>query len=39
MSKIENPQKEEVKNMMIAMILVTLIFFGFNLNIGIYWPT
>ena len=30
MSKIENPQKEEVKNMMIAMILVTLIFFGFN---------
>lgn len=29
-NKIENPQKEEIKNMMIAMILVTLIFFGFN---------
>ncbi len=28
--KPENPQKEEVKNMMVAMILVTLIFFGFN---------
>ena len=25
-----NPQKEEIKNMMIAMVLVTLIFFGFN---------
>lgn len=28
--KNENPQKEEIKNMMIAMVLVTLIFFGFN---------
>lgn len=28
--KVENPQKEEVKNMMVAMVLVTMIFFGFN---------
>lgn len=29
-NKLDNPQKEEVKNMMVAMVLVTLIFFGFN---------